>query len=46
LAGIDEAEHAETGYDHGRIGAHITTTAGARAAPGSPAAAVRSGIAR
>jgi ammonium transporter len=23
LAGIDEAEHAETGYDHGRIGGHI-----------------------
>ena len=49
LAGIDEAEHAETGYDYGRIGAHITTTAAARAAraaPGSPAAAARSGPAR
>jgi ammonium transporter family len=27
LAGIDEAEHAETGYDHGRIGGRITTAA-------------------
>lgn len=25
LAGIDEAEHAETAYDHGRVGAHFTT---------------------
>jgi ammonium transporter, Amt family len=27
LAGLDEAEHAETGYDLGRIGAHVTTAA-------------------
>jgi Amt family ammonium transporter len=25
LAGLDEAEHAETAYDHGRFGAHLTT---------------------
>jgi Amt family ammonium transporter len=31
LAGIDEAEHAETAYDHGRIGAHFA--APAHAAP-------------
>ena len=24
LAGIDEAEHAETGYDFGRVGSHLT----------------------
>jgi ammonium transporter len=27
LAGIDESEHAETGYDHGRIGGHIVAAA-------------------
>ncbi len=39
LAGIDEAEHAETGYDYGRVGAHITTAAsrGAHEAPAAPA---------
>ena len=26
LAGIDEAEHAETAYDHGRVGAHFAAT--------------------
>jgi Amt family ammonium transporter len=26
LAGIDEAEHAEAAYDHGRIGAHFAAT--------------------
>jgi Amt family ammonium transporter len=25
LAGLDEAEHAETAYDHGRFGVHLTT---------------------
>jgi hypothetical protein len=44
-AGIDEAEHAETGYDLGRVGAHITTAA-ARAVHGPPATAPRSGSAR
>jgi Amt family ammonium transporter len=24
LAGLDEAEHAETAYDHGRLGTHLT----------------------
>jgi ammonia channel protein AmtB len=47
LAGIDEAEHAETGYDYGRVGAHLTTAAHAnRAAPVPvpvPAGAARSG---
>ena len=26
LTGIDEAEHAETAYDHGRVGAHFAAT--------------------
>ncbi len=42
LAGIDEAEHAETGYDYGRMGWHVTrATAHERAAhdaAGSPRA--------
>jgi Amt family ammonium transporter len=38
LAGIDEAEHAETGYDYGRLGSHIATAAvPARAAHDTPA---------
>ena len=45
LAGIDEAEHAETGYDYGRVGAHITTAA-ARGAHDAPAAPPGPGAAR
>ena len=38
LAGIDEAEHAETGYDYGRIGSHFTTaTRDAHDGPGTAA---------
>jgi Amt family ammonium transporter len=47
LAGIDEAEHAETGYDYGRIGAHVTTAAlPARTARDAPAAPAGPGTAR
>ncbi len=39
LGGIDEAEHAETGYDYGRIGWHVARTAapGASGQPGRDA---------
>ena len=39
LAGIDEAEHAETGYDHGRIGIAAAAIHPSRAAHHAPAAA-------
>ena len=45
LAGLDEAQHAETGYDLGRIGAHVTTAA-TRATHGPPTPTARPGTAR
>jgi ammonium transporter, Amt family len=45
LAGLDEAEHAETGYDYGRIGSHFTPAA-ARASRDAPAAAAGPGAHR